>query len=322
MNILGIEGLRCGVSDPQACARFLLDWGFAETPSAAGRRFATAEGSWIEVLAQDDAALPALNHHHPAFDGSCVREVIWGVDEAATLDAIDRDGGLAPASGRGDASLLRGTDPAGNAVGFTVSRRVIARSEGFSANVPGATPARVDRPAEGASKELVARPVRLNHLVYMAPSVQASVELARFYQDRLGFRLSDAMGGKGFFMRPAGSRDHHNLLVECFGEGHRGVQHLAVEYRDLDHLMHRGTHIERQGWQSHVGPGRHTLGSNFTWYFWSPLGGLMELVADMDQLTAQWQPRDIDPARAGPPWAWLARPFPEGFRFGIAPRRG
>lgn len=320
MKILGIEGLRYGVTHLAEAERFLDDWGF-ERAAGAAPRFLTQERTWIELRAHDDAALPPPNHAHPAFDGSCVREIVWGVDGAEALaqlaDGLGRDHVLTvDADG-----TLHTTDPAGNAVAFMASRRLRAPGGVFDANVAGAPPVRVDRQADGAAKGLPAPPLRINHAVYMAPTPQGSVELAGFYRERLGFRLSDSLGAKGFFLRPGGSSDHHNLLVECFGEGWRGVQHVAIEYRDLDHLMHRGAFIESRGWQSHVGPGRHTLGSNFTWYFWSPLGGLMELVADMDQLTERWQPRSIDPAKAGPPWAWLARPFPPGFRFGVAPRR-
>ena len=322
IRILGIEGLLYGVTDPARSERYLDDWGFLPAQSASGRRFQTQEQTWIELRPHDDATLPPLNHVHPAFDGSCVREVVWGVDSAGTLERIGAELRRDRTASVDAQGTLHSTDPGGNAIAFAVSRRVPVPQGPFSANVAGEPPVRLDRQADGAAKGLVARPLRINHCVYMAVSPQASVELAAFYRDRLGFRLSDDLGGKGFFLRPAGTRDHHNLLVECFGEGNRGVQHVAIEYRDLDHMMHRGAQLEAQGWQSHVGPGRHTLGSNFTWYFWSPLGGLMELVSDMDQLTERWQPRSIDPAKAGPPWAWLARPFPPGFRFGVAPRQG
>lgn len=248
-----------------------------------------------------------------------MRKVIWGVDSAGTLEQIATELGRDRAVSADRTGTLHTTDDADIPIGFSVTQRVPVPQEPSPTNVAGA-PTRIDQPAEGASKGLVARPLRINHLVYMATDPQESRDLARFYIDRLRFRLSDDLAGKGFFMRPAGSQDHHNVLVECFGEGNFGVQHVAFEYRDLDHIMQRGTYLETQGWQSHVGPGRHTLGSNLTWYFWTPMGGLMELVADMDQLTDNWHPRSINPAEAGPPWAWLARPFPSGFRFGVSPR--
>ena len=142
----------------------------------------------------------------------------------------------------------------------------------------------------------------------------------RFYTERLGFRLSDNVGNKGFFMRAGASHDHHNLLFESHGPGFHGLQHSAYEFRDFDHIMHRGRYLETQGWESHNGPGRHTIGSNLTWYFWTPMGGLMELISDMDYLTDAWQPRFIDPKVAGRPIAWTSRPNEEGFQFGVPSR--
>ena len=318
IQILGIEGLIYGVTDVPLCQRSLRDWGFESAAEHPGR-FHTAEGTWIEVRLHDEPSLPGLRHVSPVFDGSCAREVIWGVSDSGALARIAAELGTDRAIRTDDDGTVHTRDDSGNAIGFAVTRRVALAQPPVSVNVIG-TPMRVDRPADGAFKGLVAPPLRINHMVYMETSAAQARVLADFYIRRLGFRLSDDIGGKGFFMRAGGSRDHHNLLVECFGEGNCGVQHVAIEFRDLDHVMHRGTHLEAHGWQSHVGPGRHTLGSNLTWYFWSPLGGLMELVADMDQVTDGWQPRSIDPAKAGPPWAWLARPVPPGFRFGVGPR--
>jgi hypothetical protein len=317
-QILGIESLVYGVTDVPACERNLLDWGL-EPIAGHPHRFQTAEATWIEVRPHTETTLPGLRHVSPVFDGSCAREVIWGVKDQASLAQIQAELARDRTVTASADGTLHTTDDAGNAIGFAVTRRVPVAQAPVPVNVIGA-PMRVDRQADGAAKGLAAPALRINHFVYMATSPQEARSLADFYMQRLGFRLSDDIGGKGFFMRAGASKDHHNLLVECFGEGNCGVQHVAIEFRDLDHVMHRGTHLEAQGWQSHVGPGRHTLGSNLTWYFWSPLGGLMELVADMDQVTDNWQPRSIDPAKAGPPWAWLARPFPPGFRFGVGPR--
>jgi catechol 2,3-dioxygenase-like lactoylglutathione lyase family enzyme len=319
MNILGIEGITYGVTDFATCIRYLQDWGFTRAEADGPARFLTAEGTWIELRASEDPALPRLRHESPFFTGSCAREVVWGVDSAATLDKLGADLSRDRVVTRDAQGTLHTTDTGGNPIGLRVTQRVALPASSLPVNLPGA-PSRIDRQAEGAHKGHLAPPLRINHVVYLAPDQQASRELAAFYQERLGFRLSENLGDSGYFMRAGGSRDHHNLLVECFAAGQCGLQHVAYEFRDFDQIMHRGTHLEAQGWQSHIGPGRHTLGSNFTWYFWTPMGGLMELVADMDQLTEAWQPRFIDPKKAGPPFAWLARPNPPGFRFGHVPK--
>ena len=316
MNIIGIERIVYGVTDLAACARYLEDWGFTRKPGpGAEADFETAEKTVVSLRAHDDASLPALRHKSAFFQGSCGREVIWGVDSDATLRAIaaelSRDRNVTE-----DAGALHSHDDSGNPIGFCLTRRVPAVQAPLEFNLVGA-PVRINRPADGAVKNMVARPIRINHAVYMEVDGEAARVNAAFYQSRLGFKLSDNVGDHGFFMRPGASHDHHNILVEAISPGSYGLQHSAYEFRDLDHIMHRGRFLETQGWESHNGPGRHTVGSNLTWYFWTPMGGLMELISDMDYLTDEWQPRFIDPKVAGRPIAWTARPNGDNFRFGV-----
>lgn len=317
MNIVGIERVVYGVTDVATCTGYLTDWGFLPAGGTGPAvEFETAEKTVVELRAHDDAALVRLHHQSPFFEGSCGREVIWGVDSAATLTAVgaalhkDRD---VASDGAG---ILHSVDDAGNAIGFCVTRRATVIQEALQFNLVGA-PVRINRGAGAAVKDMVARPLRINHVVYLAGSSEAARAAAQFYIERLGFKLSDNVGNNGFFMRAGASHDHHNLLFECHGPGYHGLQHTAYEFRDMDHIMHRGRHLEVQGWRSHNGPGRHTVGSNLTWYFWTPMGGLMELISDMDYLTDEWQPRFIDPKTAGPPIAWSARPNGPDFKFGV-----
>ena len=313
MNILGIERVVYGVTDLEACSRYLSDWGFT---AAGNGDFETAEKTVVSLRAHDDGMLPELRHKSAFFEGSCGREVIWGADGDATMSALAGELARDRIVTEDADGTLHSHDDAGNAIGFCVTRREPVVLAPLEFNLVGA-PMRINRPAEGAAKNMVARPLRINHVVYMAVDGEASRVNARFYQERLGFRLSDNVGDYGFFMRPGGSNDHHNILVEAISPGSYGLQHTAYEFRDLDHIMHRGRYLEEQGWQSHNGPGRHTVGSNLTWYFWTPMGGLMELISDMDYLTDDWQPRFIDPKVAGRPIAWTSRPNGPEFRFGI-----
>jgi len=56
-----------------------------------------------------------------------------------------------------------------------------------------------------------------------------------------------------------------------------------------------GTRFKNKGYKSFWGPGRHILGSNWFWYFKSPLGCNFEYDADMDKHDENWTPRDITP---------------------------
>ncbi len=47
-----------------------------------------------------------------------------------------------------------------------------------------------------------------------------------------------------------------------------------------------------QGWQTHLGPGRHPISSCYFWYFKNPCGGAAEYDFDSDVITDGWQPED------------------------------
>ena len=53
-----------------------------------------------------------------------------------------------------------------------------------------------------------------------------------------------------------------------------------------------GTRFVEKGYQSFWGPGRHQFGSNWFWYFNSPLGCHVEYDADMDLHDERWTARE------------------------------
>ncbi len=56
--------------------------------------------------------------------------------------------------------------------------------------------------------------------------------------------------------------------------------------------MVAGTRFVKKGYQSFWGPGRHKFGSNWFWYFNSPLGCHFEYDADMDKHDDEWVARE------------------------------
>jgi hypothetical protein len=56
--------------------------------------------------------------------------------------------------------------------------------------------------------------------------------------------------------------------------------------------MLAGSRMIRAGYESFWGPGRHKFGSNWFWYFKSPLGCNVEFDADMDTHDDDWAPRE------------------------------
>ena len=85
VNILGLDALVFGVDDVGACARYFLDYGLqGDSTSASGGRFEGLDGTAVIIKAAADPLLPPRMAGH-----SMLRETVYGVADAATLDAIE-----------------------------------------------------------------------------------------------------------------------------------------------------------------------------------------------------------------------------------------
>lgn len=304
MAICGVESLVYGVEDLERCARFFEDWGLESAPESAGTEWRLPDGSSLLLRPIGDRALPAA-----LVPGSTVREAVWAVDSREGLQGIaaelSRDREVTEISG-----TLHSVDDSGYAIAFRLSERQPVRAEPPQVNTVG----RIGRKDERARAALPyrARPQRIVHLVYWVPrEIDAAM---RFYVERLGFRLTESVDGSGHFLRCASDSDHHNLFLNCRGDNF-GFQHVAFEVRDIDEVMMCGQYMERRGWKSHLGPGRHVVGSNVYWYFWCPAGGLAEVGCDIDFITDHWQPQRHPSMPAGGS-SWFVRQEEEGLRPG------
>ena len=146
------------------------------------------------------------------------------------------------------------------------------------ANGPG-TRSRIDARADAVGEETARPPRRLGHVVLGTTRVK---DLATFFVDGLGFRISDQVaGGAAVFARC--SPDHHNLLLMPSKVPY--LNHYAVEMDDVDAVGKAGqaTLGERPD-ASVVGVGRHTVGGNVFWYLRDPSGTTFEFFTDMDQI--------------------------------------
>ena len=87
MNIIGPDALVFGVDDIAACAQYLTDYGLTPVGvTAQGGRFEALDGTAVEIRAHDDPALP------PSLGtASLLRETVYGVADAATLDTIEAE---------------------------------------------------------------------------------------------------------------------------------------------------------------------------------------------------------------------------------------
>jgi naringenin degradation protein FdeC len=305
MNILGIERIVYGVADMALATQFHDDWGLDRAErGTSGAEYRLPDNTSIHLRKADDGALPPARIDWAPLNDSTAREVIWGVDNADTLEGIGAEISKDRDARRDNRGLLHAVDDDGYHVGFMVTGRVPVDWLLPETNAPGSQ-ARVNRPADGTIIRKVG-PARMGHVVYWSPNDFRRA--AKFYLDRLGFRLTDDMGKGGLFMRAAGSTDHHTLLLQ--NGAATGFQHVAYEYKDFDDVMLLGAQVEAKGWKTNVGPLRHNVGGSMSWYIWNPAGGLSEAYCDMDVATDDWQVRYFrpgeDPSFYGS--SWRARP--------------
>jgi catechol 2,3-dioxygenase-like lactoylglutathione lyase family enzyme len=274
MKISRIESLVYGVEDLDAGIRYFEDWGVPLVKrGAGGADFRLPSGQTIVVRQAADKSLPAT-----AETGSTLREIVWGVDGASSLKAIGKE----LARDREVSADKDGTLHARDECGFAIAFRERRATKKAAVKKP---PPRMNRPFD---PERRARPQRLGHVVYstrMADLAPAS----RFYQERLGFRLSDATPG-GDFLRCSGTHDHHSVFLLARPD-RRAFNHVAFEVSGLDEIILGGKFMVDRGWKPDSPVGRHILGSNLFWYFNNPCGGRTEYYADMDQMNDQWKPR-------------------------------
>jgi catechol 2,3-dioxygenase-like lactoylglutathione lyase family enzyme len=217
-----------------------------------------------------------------------LRKTIYGVADSGTLDAIAAELGkdrevriLADGS-------LEAVDNMGFVLGFQVTIRRAFSRPAETINAPGA-PAQRAANVVAVDEEAVIDPRTLSHVVYFVPDV---AKAEAFYQ-RLGFRCTDRFIGAGPFLQPAGSLDHHTLFLIQTPAVMKGCEHFTFHLAGPTELMQAGNRFVNKGYQSFWGPGRHKFGSNWFWYFNSPLGCHVEYDADMDLHDGSWVAREV-----------------------------
>ncbi len=282
MSLLGIETLVYGVDDLDTCVRFYDDFGLeAERRDLDGVDYRLPEGSRVLLRRNDDPSLPKRFSEEPG-----VREVIWGVDGAESLAAIraelERDREVkADADG-----TLHTTDDQGIAIGFRIFDRKPIETAPAAENTPG----HIERWNRHRKWFERVRPKLIHHAVFGVPDVDKAVA---FYVERLGFRVTDISRGLGVFMRCDGRNDHHNLFF--LRQPAVTWNHVSFGVENLDEMMTGANHMQRCGWASDLGIGRHRISSTLFYYMPNPAGGRSEYSADTDYLTDEWKPRLWEP---------------------------
>lgn len=285
MNILGPDELVFGVEDVEACCQYLTDYGLTPVGvGPTGGRFEALDGTAVVVRHRDDTTLP------PGLGtASQLRKTTYGVADAGTLQAIAAELGRDREVRTLADGSLESMDDMGFVLGFQLTVRRPFQTHPEMLNAPGAT---AQRPvnAVAVDENAPALPLTLSHVVYFVPD---EPKAAAFYTDRLGFKCTDRLLGAGPFLRPAGTQDHHTLFLIQTPPFMKGVEHFTFHMSGPTALMQAGYRFVGKGYESFWGPGRHKMGSNWFWYFNSPLGCHVEYDADMDLHDDHWSPRAV-----------------------------
>ena len=283
MNIIGPDALVFGVDDVAGCSQYLIDYGL--TPVGAneqGGRFEAQDGTAVILAREDDPSLP------PSMGtASRLRKTVYGVRDQGTLQAIAEELGRDREVRRLDDGSLEAIDDMGFVLGFQVTQRRAVATPAEAVNSPGSTPGRQANQI-GVNDDADLRPLSLSHVVYFVPD---EARATAFYRDRLGFRETDRLEGAGPFLQPAGTLDHHTLFLIQTPPFMKGVEHFTFHMSGPTAVLQAGSRFVEKGYQSFWGPGRHRFGSNWFWYFNSPLGCHVEYDADMDLHDQSWTAR-------------------------------
>jgi catechol-2,3-dioxygenase len=142
-------------------------------------------------------------------------------------------------------------------------------------------------------------PEKLGHI---ALAVNSAKKMCDFYQNVLGFRVSDWIEDFFVFMRC--NPDHHSL--NFLQTKYQKMHHIAFQLKDWAHIQRACDHLARHDTPLVWGPGRHGAGHNIFTYHHDPDGQIVELFTELDIIydeeTGYFEPR---------PWH---EEFPQGPR--------
>ncbi|MFD9498810.1 VOC family protein [Streptomyces sp. NPDC060035] len=130
------------------------------------------------------------------------------------------------------------------------------------------------------------RPTAISHIVLNTTDIDRS---RRFYEDVLGFKVSDWVEDYFCFLRTGPA--HH--LIAFTSSPHASLNHVAFEVLGVDEFMRATGRMMRNGLQPVWGPGRHGVGDNTFSYFQDPSSGfVMEYTTALQVIDEEtWQPQ-------------------------------
>ncbi len=118
-------------------------------------------------------------------------------------------------------------------------------------------------------------PEKLGHV---AMAVHDPRKISDFYQQVLGFRVSDWI--EDFFVFLRCSPDHHT--VNFLRSKYQKMHHIAFQLKDWAHVQRACDYLYEQNIPLLWGPGRHGAGHNIFTYHHDPNGQIVELFTELD----------------------------------------
>lgn len=153
-----------------------------------------------------------------------------------------------------------------------------------------------------AASKVANRPLRLAHVNINSIDVDG---LSRFYQDLLGFKLTDRSKMMAFLRC---NNDHHAVVIAEANVN--GLNHIAFLMPDTESVMRASGRMIDNGYPIGWGVGRHGPGDNVFAYFVDPLGVVIEYTSEVLQVDDSYRVK-------GPSeWTW---PPGRTDHWGIAP---
>jgi catechol 2,3-dioxygenase len=274
ISFTGVDSLTYGVAERDKCRQFWKDWGLQAVTQGTRDCFQTLDASKVFLVDIDaDGYAPAIEA------GSTLRELTFGVQTEQDLATLKKLNITWQASTTDELVTI---DPMGLQVRFHVSDRKPVQVTGSAINT-------YDQIGRGADQRTpvyaAAEPVNIGHCVLFCPDLDASLA---FYRDQLGFVVSDYYPGTGYFLRCQQRGRHHDLFLLKTPDAKCGLNHVAFTVRDIHEVFGAGLALQRNGWGTQLGPGRHPVSSAYFWYFNNPCGGLAEYYSNDDYCTENW----------------------------------
>lgn len=274
--VTALRSVELGTPDLASSVDFYTRvWGLQVVAEAGGKVFLAATGNDFHVL--------ELKQSHR----SELRKITFRVGSAEELAALFertvasgctvlREPGPADAPSSGERFVIR--EPQGSVLEFVHGDR------------------------RKAGSAVANWPERLAHVNINTADIES---LAAFYQDVLGFQLTDRSKLMAFLR----CNDDHHAVVLAEARAN-GLNHVAFLMPDLESVMRGSGRVVDHGHPIGWGVGRHGPGDNVFAYFIDPQGVVVEYTAEVLQVDETYRFRGPDE------WVW---PPGRTDHWGIAP---